>query len=160
MSLNRFLYHAISTRLFNSSLLPPLLLQIRSILFPNNTMGPPAPPPPSAEEQVAIRRKAASDILSLLPPRIAKRFFSTDNEEDTVEEVEEALLGWTNDLDLNKYLVYGILETVILRICPEMLDKTPTELLAERGVNIVGDAELLENEKLGDLIFVEDKPVR
>ncbi|KIV88111.1 hypothetical protein PV10_09037 [Exophiala mesophila] len=98
-------------------------------------MGPPAPPAPTPEEQVLIRRKAASDLVSLIPPRIARNFFSAEDDEDVVDEVEEVILGWTDDLDLNKYLVYGLLETIILKICPEMVDKTPTELLAERGVN-------------------------
>lgn len=110
-------------------------------------MGPPAPPPPLPEEQISIRRKAASDLVSLIPPRIARNFFSLEDDEGVVEEVEEVILGWTDDLDLNKYLVYGILETIILKICPEMVDKTPTELLAERGVSFAENEADVEDVK-------------
>ncbi|KEF57936.1 uncharacterized protein A1O9_05858, partial [Exophiala aquamarina CBS 119918] len=129
----RFFYYTISTRIFTPTLLPPLLLQVRSILFPNNTLGPPAPPPPSTEERIAIKRKAAADILGLLPNRVAKTLLMHDSEEARVDEIEEEILGWSDDLWLNKYLIYGILELVLCRICPEMRDKLPSELLAERG---------------------------
>lgn len=55
-------------------------------------------------------------------------------EEARVDEVEEEILGWTDDVWLNKYLIYGILEVILCRLCPEMKDKSPSELLPERGV--------------------------
>lgn len=49
-------------------------------------------------------------------------------------EIEESMLCWTSDLEMNKYLIYSMLEHVLVRLVPEMQDKTPSELLAERGV--------------------------
>lgn len=57
-----------------------------------------------------------------------------ESEEARVDEIEEEILGWSDDVWLNKYLIYGILELVLCRICPEMRDKLPSELLAERGI--------------------------
>ncbi|KIW79049.1 hypothetical protein Z517_08889 [Fonsecaea pedrosoi CBS 271.37] len=148
-TLDKFLYHTISTRLFSPALIPPLLLQIRTLIFPNNTLGPPPPPPPSVEEARKIRSKAATDILSLIPKPVGKTFFAVQNvgtaEDEEMEmriEVEERLLGWVDDAEMNKYLIYAILEHVLLKLVPEMIDKTPSELLAERGVDLVASGEV------------------
>ncbi|KIW25089.1 uncharacterized protein PV07_10759 [Cladophialophora immunda] len=153
-TLDKFLYHTISTRLFSPALISPLLLQIRVLIFPNNTLGPPPPPPPSVEEAQKIRSKAASDILSLIPKPVGKTFFAIQNTENAEDEememrieVEERLLGWTEDAEMNKYLIYAILEHVLLRLVPEMKDKTPSELLAERGVDLVTSGEGEKAEK-------------
>ncbi|KIY00167.1 uncharacterized protein Z520_03852 [Fonsecaea multimorphosa CBS 102226] len=153
-TLDKFLYHTISTRLFSPALIPPLLLQIRVLIFPNNSLGPPPPPPPSVEEARKIRSKAASDILSLIPKPVGRTFFAVRNAENVEDEemqmrieVEERLLGWTDDAEMNKYLVYAILEHVLVKLVPEMKDKTPSELLAERGVDWVTSGESEKAEK-------------
>jgi len=97
-------------------------------------MGPPPPPPPSAEEVLKIRRQAARDILSLVPVPISRTFFSTDDHEEMVAQVEETILDVFGDAYMNKHLIYGILELLMVRLAPEMLEKTPMELLAERGL--------------------------
>jgi len=55
-------------------------------------------------------------------------------------EIEESMLSWTSDVEMNKHLVYSILEHVLVRLVPEMQHKTPSELLAERGVFVGADA--------------------
>lgn len=148
----RFLYHTISSRVFSPALIPPLLLQIRILIFPNNSLGP-SPPSPSPEEARQIRSQAATDILSLIPRPVARVFFAVEgdkpgNEEDSLRmEIEERMLGWTDDAEMNKYLVYAILEHVILKLVPEMKDKTPSELLAERGVDLLEFEEVKEKEE-------------
>jgi hypothetical protein len=140
---HRFLYYTISTRLFSSALVAPLLVQIRVLIFPNNSLGPPPPPAPTLEEARRIRSKAASDILKLIPRPVARSFFAIQGRDDEEErevigkEIEERLLGWTEDAELNKYLIYAVLEHIILRIVPELKDKTASELLAERGVDLL-----------------------
>ncbi|KAI1628609.1 hypothetical protein EDD37DRAFT_603530 [Exophiala viscosa] len=140
-----FLHNTLATQVFPSSLLPPLLLQTRAILFPNNTLGPAAPPPPTEEEARLIRCQAASDILSIIPKPIARVFLAVSHARDDEDgamrlEIEESMLSWTSDVEMNKYLVYSILEHVLVRLVPEMQHKTPSELLAERGVLVCGDA--------------------
>ncbi len=110
-------------------------------------MGPPAPPPPSAEEARLIRSKAASDILSLVPRPVARKFFAVsgandeENQESMRAQIEESMLCWTDDAELNKHLIYSILDLILLRLVPEMQGKTPIELLAERGVVLSGEAD-------------------
>lgn len=70
----------------------------------------------------------------MFPNRVARTLFKGDSEEERADEIEEEILGWSDDVWLNKYLIYGILEIVLCRICPEIKDKSPSELLAERGV--------------------------
>jgi len=69
---------------------------------------------------------------------------SDDDEQEDEEmrrEVEESMLAWTDDVELNKFLVYAILEHVVTRLVPEIRGKTPSELLAERGVLVNGDVD-------------------
>lgn len=82
---------------------------------------------------------------------MTRTFFAVGSEEEMRVEVEDRILGWTDDAVMNKYLVYAILEHVILRLVPEMRDRTTSELLAERGVSFVDDenGEAVLPEKLG-----------
>lgn len=111
-------------------------------------MGPPAPPAPSLEEAKSIRSKAARDILSLFPKPVARKLFvvTSGDEQEMQEaamstEIEDSILCWTNDAHLNKYLIYSILEHILLRLVPEMEEKTPSEILADRGVVFDDDKE-------------------
>jgi len=148
----RFLHHTLTTYITPwPTLLPTILLNLRIALFPFNSRGPPAPPPPSPEEQLKIRRRAAEAILSLIPRPIARTYFATRNikndggdrpgsETDGDEESEEMSCQVEEILDvfgnayMNKHLVYNILELVVVRLVPELGEKTTGELLAERGV--------------------------
>ncbi|KAL2438819.1 hypothetical protein ABEF95_014208 [Exophiala dermatitidis] len=162
-----FLYHTISTRFFSPALLPPLLLQIRAVLFPNNSIGPPAPPPPSPEEARGIRSKAASDLLSLTPKSVARNFLTPAGAHiaaGTVDgemrrEIEDRLLGWMDDAAMNKFLVYAILEHVVVRLIPEMVDKTPSELLADRGVSLTEESPEQDQRHGHDLDTILDLQV-
>ncbi|ETN45789.1 uncharacterized protein HMPREF1541_09622 [Cyphellophora europaea CBS 101466] len=137
--LDRFLYHNIQTYLFPPSILPNILRNLRAVIFPNNSLGPPAPPPPTPEEALAIRKKAATDLLSLVPDVVSRKLFApqahsaVEAYEVAVEQVE-AILDLLGDRKINKYLIYGILECIVTRLVPEILEKTPGELLEERGV--------------------------
>jgi hypothetical protein len=92
----------------------------------------------------------------LIPRVVARKLFgvresNAESEDELLRlEVEERILAWTDDRELNKYLVYAILEHIILRLVPEMVYKTPTELLAERGVNLVVTEEFELSEKGSD----------
>ena len=133
---HRFLYNTLEQQVFVPSLIPLTLRNARAVIFPNNTLGPPAPPPPSEEEILQIRRKAAKDLLSLAPSTVKRTFFATDDEDEMVQVVEEEVLDVFSDSNMNKHLIYGILELIIVRLVPEMAEKTPGELLAERGVEV------------------------
>ncbi|EXJ81223.1 hypothetical protein A1O3_07513 [Capronia epimyces CBS 606.96] len=147
-----------------------LLVAARSLLWGGGStpiLTP--PPPPSPEEACRIRSKAASDLLSLIPKSVARRFFgaasrgnttrvpaaggddididgggatAADSDDEVQREVEERILGWTDDVEMNKFVVYAVLEHVVLRLIPEMVGKTPSELLAERGVSLTETSDM------------------
>jgi hypothetical protein len=105
-------------------------------------LGPAAPPPPAPERALEIRATAAQDLLSLLPKIGIRALFGTDEaltdnngEANIAQKQVEDILDVFGDARLNKYWIYGIVELVIVRLCPEMLSKTPTELMADRGVD-------------------------
>ena len=56
-----------------------------------------------------------------------------EGNELSVAQLEEILDSLGHE-KINKYLIYGILECIIVKLVPEMAEKTPSELLAERGV--------------------------
>lgn len=97
-------------------------------------MGPPAPPAPSEEERMVIRRRTATSILTLIPPLVARTFFSITDEDEIVSAIEDDMLHPLDDEYLNKHLVYGILELVLVRLLPELGEQPVSALLAERGV--------------------------
>ena len=90
-------------------------------------------------------------MLDLIPIPVARRLFSVTNyngtgiseereqedasrseREQILTEIEE-ILDVFGDSYMNKHFLYSILELIVLRLVPEILDKTPSELLAERG---------------------------
>ena len=56
----------------------------------------------------------------------------------------EAILETVGDRRMNKYLIYGILESIVVKLVPEMLEKTPVQLLAERGVVLEDKVDKVE----------------
>lgn len=57
-------------------------------------------------------------------------YFGSDNEV-RVQEVEEAL-DIFGDSYLNKHLLYGVVELILVRLLPELGERGVEELLAER----------------------------
>lgn len=167
LSTSRFFHNTLTTHITPwPTLLPTLLRNLRIALFPYNARGPPAPSPPSSDEQLKIRRRAAEALLSLVPRPLGRIIFATgdlnntsrsssswrkrddeekesgevgDDEEteEMISQVEEILDVFGNAY-LNKHLIYNVLELVLVRLAPEMAEKTPGELLAERGVVVGG----------------------
>ncbi|KPI36834.1 uncharacterized protein AB675_11791 [Cyphellophora attinorum] len=139
---DRFLHTSITKHLFPPSLIPLLLINLRATIFPQNSLGPAAPPPPTPERALEIRATAAHDLLSLLPKVGVRALFGADQtledhdgEANTAQRQVEDILDVFGEARLNKYWIYGIIELIIVRLCPEMLSKTPTELMADRGAD-------------------------
>lgn len=84
-----------------------------------------------------MRRRCAEAVLSLVPPTLSRLYFNVggdqEGEEDMIKQVEDILDVFGNAY-MNKHLVYNVLELVVVRLVPEMMDSTPSELLGERGV--------------------------
>ncbi|RMZ92237.1 hypothetical protein DV736_g520, partial [Chaetothyriales sp. CBS 134916] len=77
---------------------------------------------------------AASDLLSLIPNPVKQVYYATTSEDDMRQAVEEEVLQVFGDSNMNKHLLYAIVELIVVAIVPELIDKTPAELLADRGI--------------------------
>jgi len=66
---------------------------------------------------------------------VARIFFATHEESEWLDEIDD-ILDVFGDVQMNKYLMYGIVELVVIRLVPEMAEKGRGELLAERGVAV------------------------
>ncbi|KAJ9637237.1 hypothetical protein H2199_007523 [Coniosporium tulheliwenetii] len=128
--LDRLLAHHIRSIILKPALLPPALRSLRSALFPNNAPAPPRAVPTPAEI-LDIKRQCARALLAAMPKAVSERFFGTGDEKVMLEEAE-ALLDVFGDVYLNKHLVFGIVELVVVRLFPELALKGVAELMEER----------------------------
>ncbi|PVH96244.1 hypothetical protein DM02DRAFT_644898 [Periconia macrospinosa] len=128
--LDRFLSHTLHMRVLNPAFLPIVLRTLRATLFPNNTLAPPRQPP-SADEAKQIKWKCAAALLELLPAKVAATFFATSSPPEQLRQVEE-LLDCLDDAYLNKHLIFGIVELIVLRLVPELGEMGVQELMEDR----------------------------
>ncbi|RMZ80060.1 hypothetical protein DV737_g3139, partial [Chaetothyriales sp. CBS 132003] len=70
-------------------------------------------------------------------PSVKQVYYATTSEEDMRRAVEEEVLQVFDDSYMNKHLLYAIVELIVVALVPELADKTPAELLADRGVAVV-----------------------
>lgn len=96
---------------------------------------------PSASEISAIERQCATDILSLFPRSIAQYFFLSpdhhhvdDDDEGLLEAIESDLLDPFSDAYCNKHLIFAVIESVLVKLLPELSERGITDLMEERGV--------------------------
>ncbi|KAL2043119.1 hypothetical protein N7G274_004179 [Stereocaulon virgatum] len=132
--LDQYFHHLIQTHFHPPSLLPQILQSARRILFPHSTLPPPSPssPPPILEEEIAaVKRHAADSLLSLIPPAVCKQFFATKEPGVWRAEVERELDVW-RDAYMNRHLAYAVLELVLVRVLPELAEKSVQDLLRDR----------------------------
>ncbi|EON63424.1 hypothetical protein W97_02651 [Coniosporium apollinis CBS 100218] len=127
---HRLLAHNIRSTALNPALLPPALRSLRSALFPHNAPAPPRAVPTQAQTR-DIKRQCARALLAAMPQAVSSRFFGTGDEDVMLEEVEE-MLDVFGDVYLNKHLVFGIVELVVVRLFPELAVKGVAELMEER----------------------------
>ena len=75
--------------------------------------------------------------------------FAVDGNSQAVEQIEQ-ILDTVGDARLNKYWIFGLLELIVVRLCPELLEKGPAALLEERGVTLEGTEEGDEAESVAE----------
>ena len=97
---------------------------------------------PSPAETLFIRRRCAETLLSLVPINVQHIYFGTasgllgqgsekEGRERRIKEVEE-MLNVFSDSYCNKHLMYGIVELILVRLLPELSEKSVEELREER----------------------------
>lgn len=135
LTLGRLLAHLLLP--LTPSLIPALLLTIRTTLFPST--------PVSARKKSSTTpcRAASVALLNALPQAVAHIYFGPNTRVANEGESEhEALLLRVEDLlhvadepYVNRHVVYSVLELVVARLAPELKDAHVGGLLAERGVS-------------------------
>ena len=90
-------------------------------MFPNNSLGP-GRVPPTPEEALELRKKCAAAIIAALPPIIVKQVFAKRGEGEVQKQVEE-MLDTFGDAYLNKHLVVAIVDLVVVRLFPELVEQ-------------------------------------
>ncbi|RMD44442.1 hypothetical protein DV735_g691, partial [Chaetothyriales sp. CBS 134920] len=136
--LDRFAYNTLEQHVFVPPLIAVTLREARASIFPNNSLAPPATPLPSSQQQAPLaselRQQAASDLLSLIPKPIKQIYYTTTSEEEMRQAVEEEVLQAFDDRSMNRHLLYSVIDLIVVSLLPELVEKTPAELLADRGV--------------------------
>ena len=169
---HRFLTGLLTTHVLYPELIPPLLLNLRTSLFPQNALAP-GRPSPSLTEQCAIKRRCATALLGLVPKSVAERLLLgsrrrkvdtfrvrkvsgeceqgdkktrqlDESADELIEEVEK-ILDVYDDAYCNKHLIYGIVELCILKLVPEV---------GEMGVRKLMDARLGEGWEKDDPLLI------
>jgi len=90
-------------------------------MFPNNSLGP-GRVPPTSEEAMELRQKCAAAIVAALPPIVVKQVFAKRGEGEVQKQVEE-MLDTFGDAYLNKHLVVAIVDLVVVRLFPELIEQ-------------------------------------
>jgi hypothetical protein len=87
------------------------------------------------QDSETLKRRAAEAILGGIPKTVSQVYFASGDEHDQLE----AVMGWLDVLSdgyLNRHLIFGILELLVVRIMPEVTEKGAGEMLDERlGLN-------------------------
>ena len=92
-------------------------------------MGPPKPYP-TAVEQAAIREAAMQALLDKIPVVVKRHYFGTEQRE--WRSVVNGYLDILEEREVNKHLVYQILELVVVRLVPELEEVEVRKLMRER----------------------------
>jgi hypothetical protein len=90
-------------------------------MFPNNSLGP-GRVPPTPEEAIELRAKCAASIIAALPPIVVKQVFANRSKEQVQKQVEDMLDAF-GDAYLNKHLIVGIVDLVVVRLFPELAEQ-------------------------------------
>lgn len=110
-------HSAINRHVRNDELVCTILRTARETLFPNNgSMGPPRVIPNEIQQQ-ELYEKARSRLNALFPERIKIHVYSSD-----IDSVVTDLLDVFSNKQINKNLVYNVLDYAILSIVPELAD--------------------------------------
>lgn len=122
------------THLASPDLVVKILTSARAALFPNGAMGPPRPYP-TAMEQTAIREAAARALLDRIPAVVKRHYFG--GEEPEWRSVINGYLDIVAEREVNKHLVYQVLELVVVRLVPELEEMEVRKLMKGR-IGVVG----------------------
>lgn len=122
---NRVVAFYLDKFLCNEGSIASIIKIVRNTLFPNaGSMGPGRVFPTEAEQESI--RQSAYDAIYRSFPEAGKTILLGNSPEERINE----FLDLFENKNVNKHLVYTLLELVISRIAPELTEMTPEEILA------------------------------
>ncbi|PWW73398.1 hypothetical protein C7212DRAFT_285582 [Tuber magnatum] len=130
LTLDNLLSSSFHSYIESPNLLVQILRSARSALFPN----PPEPVRtyPTPKEKAHIKRTAEEAIWKAIPSSIRKVYFGTDDKDEGLAVVGEMLLKTVQDKDINKHLLYNLLDLIVGKLIPELTEEGPAELRRAR----------------------------
>lgn len=103
-------------------------------MFPNNSLGP-GRVPPTPDQALELRAKCAAAIIAALPPIVVKQLFAGGEEGDVQKQVE-SMLDTFGDAYLNKHLIVGIVDLIVVRLFPELEREGINAVLSREEIRV------------------------
>ena len=103
-----------------------ILQSARTTLFPNSPTSPKVYPTP--KEKARIKRAAEKAIYDAIPTPVRGVYLGTQDPEEGLTAVGQLLLEAVQDKEVNKHLVFSLLDLLVGRLAPELLEEGPAEL--------------------------------
>lgn len=117
--LDALLSSAIHARLSDPALAAAVLQVAREALF-----APPRPQPCPTK----VRAAAEDALVAAVPARIRTLWFGTAETDALRERVGERYLEVWADREVNRHLLYQVLDLVVARVAPELVEMGPAEV--------------------------------
>jgi len=105
-------------RKLDTTMLLQLLRSIRSAAFPDNALAP-GRVPPTIDEIAIIKHDCAKAIIDAMPEVVRRSYFAT-KDRGLMEKDVERTLDLFGSSYINKHLIVGILELIVVRVFPEL----------------------------------------
>ncbi|KAF3913502.1 hypothetical protein ABW21_db0204950 [Orbilia brochopaga] len=116
---DNYLSHVFQQAVINERVLIKILSIGRNALFPNGSLAPPRVYP-TEDEKVLIQKQAELAIWNAIPD-IIKRMYLPGGKDEQLREIGESL-AFLRSRSCNKHLIYRLLDLLVSRLVPEMLE--------------------------------------
>ncbi|EWC44062.1 hypothetical protein DRE_01414 [Drechslerella stenobrocha 248] len=116
---DNYLSHVFQQAVINEHVLVKILSIARNALFPNGTLAPPRVYP-TEDEKVLIQKQAEVAIWNAVPD-LVKRMYLPAGKDEQLREIGESL-AFLRSRSCNKHLIYRLLDLLVSRLVPEMLE--------------------------------------
>ncbi|KAF3937069.1 hypothetical protein ABW19_dt0203717 [Dactylella cylindrospora] len=117
--IDNYLSHIFQQAVLNEPRVIQILTIARNALFPNGTLAPPRVYP-TEDEKVLIQKQAELAIWNAIPDLI-KTMYMPASKDEQLREIGESL-AFLRSRSCNKHLIYRLLDLLVSRLVPEMLE--------------------------------------
>jgi len=144
--LDDLLISKIYPHLSSPKLVVGMLKLARTALFPGDALGPPRKYP-SEKQKAIIRAETELVLLDVVPRTVTNMWWKGMDREEMAKEVGRNWLDAFGEKEINKVLVVRLIDLVISRLLPELLESGGAEIRKHRtgpdpGFGLVGKKSL------------------